>query len=102
MANIFTINVFSCYYFETFSTFLHWVVERGIANAGLLHYLDHFLFISGPDSSACLYALQKFQDISSFFSIPLANEKTVLPYTQIHFPGITIDSNLMQFSFTVK
>lgn len=87
----------SCFYFEAFSTFLHWVVDRHISNVGSLHYLDDFLFIGSPDSEDCLSALFKFIELFKFFGVPLAEEKTVYPTTVLEFLGITIDSDRMQF-----
>lgn len=88
----------SCYYFEAFSTFLNWVVDREIGNTGSMHYLDDFLFIGSALSDDCLLALSKFSFIMDYFGVPLAKEKTVFPCTTIEFLGITIDSVLMEFS----
>lgn len=35
----------SCYYFELFSSFLNWIVDKEIGEVSSLHYLDAFLFI---------------------------------------------------------
>lgn len=72
-----------CFYFEAFSSFSYWVVYRDITNAGYLHYLDNFLFVSKIDFSYCLAALNKFKDIATFFGISLAVEKTVVPCTSL-------------------
>lgn len=82
----------SCYYFEAFSTFLYWAIDREISNVGSLHYLDDFLFICKADSPDCLIALNKFIEMAEFFGIPLASEKMVLPTPCIEFLGIPIDS----------
>lgn len=87
----------SCFYFESFSTFLNWVVDRDIGNAGSLHYLDDFLFVGKADTDDCLFALNRFLYLSNFFGIPLAVDKTVYPTHRIEFLGITIDSLAMEF-----
>lgn len=43
----------SCQYFETFATFLQWVVMYESGCEGIIHYLDDFLFIGPPDSLIC-------------------------------------------------
>lgn len=91
-----------CYYFEAFSTFPHWVVDREIGNAGSLHFLDDFLFIGRTASGECLAALNKFIQISDYFSILLAGEKTVYPTTCIEFLNITINSTNMEFYLTER
>lgn len=88
----------SCFYFEAFSTFLNWVIDSRIGEAKSLHYLDDFLFVGKPDASDCFSALTKFIEMSEFFGIPLAEEKTVFPTTQLEFLGISINSVTMEFS----
>lgn len=88
----------SCFYFESFSTFLNWVNDRDLGNAGSMHYLDDFLFVGPPDSLDCISALSKFMEMSEFFGVPLAIEKNVYPSTEIEFLGIVINSITMEFS----
>lgn len=33
----------SCFYFETFATFLHWVIQSLVPNVNIAHYLDDIL-----------------------------------------------------------
>lgn len=87
----------SCFFFETFSTFLNWVIDRDISPAVSMDYLDDFLFVGPPNSTACSAALAKFIQMSDFFGVPLASEKTVFPATRIEFLGITINSLTMEF-----
>lgn len=72
----------SCYYFEAFSTFLNWVINREIYNTGSMHYLDDFLFVGSPDTCDCSISLSKFIHMCEFFGIPLAAEKTVFSHQQ--------------------
>lgn len=87
----------SCFYFEAFSSFLHWVVSVVIPQGLILHYLDDFLFLGPRGSSVCMEALQVFFDVCHDFGVPLAQEKTVFPTTVIEFLGITVDSERMEF-----
>lgn len=65
----------SCQYFETFATFLQWVILHVSGSEGIIHYLDDFLFIGPPDSPICARLLQLFLAISNNFGIPIADEK---------------------------
>lgn len=47
----------SCYFFESFSTFLNWVIDMDIGPAVSMHYLDDFLFVGPPHSVFCSLAL---------------------------------------------
>lgn len=87
----------SCHYFESFSTFINWIIDKEISNVESLHYLDDFLFVGKSGSEDCLRALEKFLGLSDYLGIPLAQEKTVYPTTCIEFLGITINSNTMEF-----
>lgn len=87
----------SCHYFESFSTFVNWVVDREISNVKSLHYLDDFLFIGRAGSDDCFSAISKCIHIADYLGIPLAHEKTVYPTELIEFLGITINSVSMEF-----
>lgn len=56
----------SCFYFEAFSSFLNWVIDRDIGGAGSMHYLDDFLFVGSNYSHDCLFALFKFLKCANF------------------------------------
>ncbi|MEE6511523.1 hypothetical protein FKM82_018091 [Ascaphus truei] len=51
----------SCFYFETFSTFLEWVIRNRVQAAGIIHYLDDFLFVGPQGSDLCARWLFHFQ-----------------------------------------
>lgn len=87
----------SCYFFESFSTFLNWVIDMDIGPAVSMHYLDDFLFVGPPHSVLCSLALSKFMQMCEYFGVPLAGEKTVFPTTEIEFLGIKINSITMEF-----
>lgn len=86
----------SCALFETFSTFLEWVVKSESGIPSVLHYLDDFLFIGPPASLVCKAALRTMERVSLSFGVPLAPEKTEGPATVVKFLGIVIDADLME------
>lgn len=86
----------SCSYFETFSTFLEWVVKSESQIPSVLHYLDDFLFVGPSGSRVCLSLLQTMERVSRNFGVPLAPDKTEGPTTVIKFLGILIDSERME------
>lgn len=86
----------SCALFETFSTFLEWVVRTESGVPSILHYLDDFLFIGPSDSWVCANALQAMERVAVSFGVPLAPEKTEGPATVVKFLGIVIDAERME------
>lgn len=86
-----------CFYFESFSTFLEWVVRRVTGFDFILHYLDDFLFMGNEDLDDCKFLWNAFFYVCSYFNIPLADEKTVGPVLCLDFLGVTIDSLNMEF-----
>lgn len=86
----------SCALFETFSSFVEWVVREVSGLNSVIHYLDDFLCIGPSDSNACAVLLGTLQHVAARFGIPLAPEKTVGPTTELFFWGITIDSVAME------
>lgn len=73
-----------CSFFETFSSFLDWVVCDLSGLQSLIHYLDDFLVV-GP--------LGTLQHVFKIFRVPLAPEKTEGPGK---FLGIIIDKRRME------
>ncbi|KAM8945815.1 uncharacterized protein RCH25_049154 [Pelodytes ibericus] len=86
----------SCSLFETFSSFLEWVIREESGSASIIHYLDDFLCVGPPDSSLCLTLLRTVEHVMHRFGVPLSQEKTVGPTTTITFLGIEIDSVSME------
>lgn len=70
----------SCFYFESFASFVDWVVSLESGQIVVLHYLDDFLFVGEKDSNACEDLLQCFCYFANLFGIPLAPDKTVFLY----------------------
>lgn len=92
----------SCYYFEIFASFLQWVMIFESGHSGIIHYLDDFLFIGPPSSSICSLILELFFRMATYFGIPLARGKTVLPSPIIEFLGIEINTLLFQYKLPVE
>lgn len=86
----------SCSYFETFSTFVEWVVREESQVRSVLHYLDDFLCIGPPKSTVCSVLLRTLESVARRFGIPLAPEKTEGPSTEMQFLGIIIDTQAME------
>ncbi|CAJ0966601.1 unnamed protein product [Ranitomeya imitator] len=90
--------VFPCPVFilRTFPVFCIGNLESSGCEAGILHYLDDFLFVGPSQSMSCENTLSRFLDLCAFFGVPIAHEKTVAPSCCIEFLGITIDSAKME------
>ena len=81
--------------FNILADLLSWILEqKGVSP--LLHYLDDFLIISAPKSSACFNNLQVILAICSHLGIPLAVEKIEGPAETLTFLGITVDTQNME------
>ena len=80
--------------FETFSTFLEWVVRMQSGADSICHYADDFLFIGGKNrvGKSCKELLECFQDVCRELGVPLAEDKTIEPTTCQTFLGLKIDS----------
>ena len=83
--------------FSAFADALAWILQtHGITQQ--LHYLDDFLLLGPPQSTACADALQIMLQVCNDLGVPLATHKTEGPSTQLTFLGIQIDSKKMQLS----
>lgn len=75
----------SCSLFETFSSFVEWVVRDVSGINSIIQYLDDFLCVAPPDSRSCRILLAALQHISDRFGIPLALDKMVVQVVEISF-----------------
>lgn len=85
----------SCRTFEIFSTAVEWVAWHKLKIDHIIHLLDDFLIVA-PDRQLCQAQLDLFIDLCSYVGIPIAMEKTFGPLTTLSFPGIELDSVLME------
>ena len=81
----------SCAIFEAFSSSLEWISVHRFGTSGVLHILDHFLFIAKTETK-CRSDLSNFLRLCGYLGVPIAEEKTVGPSQVIQFAGITLDS----------
>ena len=82
----------SCSYFETFSTFIEWVVKTKSKSDNVDHYLDDFFFVGKAESDECKNLMNCFVDVCNYINVPVAHEKTEGPSTVIEYLGLTIDT----------
>ena len=90
-----------CSLFETFATFLHWVVQSKTDLDTLDHYLDDFIFAGANGSGNCALLMDAFKSICQELGVPLADNKTVGPTTLLTFLGLLIDTVNMIVKITV-
>ena len=80
--------------FNVLADLLSWILtQKGISP--LFHYLDDFLLIGPPGSSACANNLATIREVCSTLGIPLALEKVEGPSHSLTFLGITLDTQQM-------
>lgn len=84
----------SCQFFERFSSALQWIMTENYG-ASMSHILDDFFFVGPAHSSKCAIDLSTFISICRDLGVPLKQEKTVWPTTNIVIYGIEIDSVTM-------
>lgn len=85
----------SCRIFESFSSFLHWLVSQKTGLNTLDHYLDDFIFAGREHSGHCNKLMNCFSSTCTELGIPLADDKSVGPVTVLTFLGLEIDSEEM-------
>lgn len=78
--------------FETFSTFLQWVVEVKSGQKSIDHYLDDFIFMGASNTGTCLLLMSIFQSTCDELGVPIAPDKTIGPTTLLLFLGYLIDT----------
>ena len=81
----------SCKIFESISTALQAILCSLYKVRFLVKMLDDFLFL-GRSEGECRYGLDSFIHLCGLLSIPLAEEKTVLPARSATFLGVNIDT----------
>lgn len=86
----------SCKTFESFSTFLEFMVRRAAQSDNLIHYLDDFLGAGKRDTLHCSLLMETFFTCMKKLNVPLATEKTEGPVEVLSFLGLELDSVAMQ------
>lgn len=85
----------SCATFETFSTFIEWVIKVRTGIDSIDHYLDDFIFMS-IRKEQCKFLLDEFSCLCRELGVPVAEEKTVGPVTCLTYLGYELDSEKME------
>lgn len=83
--------------FSAVADALEWILrQRGVRC--VLHYLDDFLLLGSPQSDECLQSLAITMATCRELGVPLAEDKTEGPYTELSFLSISLDSERMAVS----
>ncbi|XP_077182618.1 uncharacterized protein LOC143832292 [Paroedura picta] len=82
----------ACAAFEAFSSFLEWAVRRRGRFREITHFLDDFLIAGRGGTDSCARRLGVFQAVAAELGVPLAQDKTEGPATQLTYLGIQLDS----------
>jgi len=85
----------SCATFERLSRALQWIVSEKFRFPHVSHILDDFIFFGPPDSSRCRNALFTFRYIAASVGVPLNEDKTVLPSTNVVLHGIEVNTSTL-------
>lgn len=92
----------SCSLFNKFSTFLKWATQESSGNENILHYLDDFLFMEPASTPSPGKTLKQFQTTCKELGVPLSEEKTVAPTTNLIFLGVEFDTQDMVMKLPEK
>ena len=71
-------------------------IIRALGVKWLEHYLDDFVMVAPPESNDCRKGLQIALGTCGKLGLPVADEKTEGPATQINLLGVVLDSMSMQ------
>ncbi len=88
----------SCSQFEILSVAIQWVLENVFHVKHMSHILDDFMFFGKKGSNQCLLGIQSFLEFTRSIGLPVKEEKTVWPSTQVEMHGILFDSVAMTLS----
>jgi len=88
--------------FESFSTFIHWLVSFKTGIQTLDHYLDDFIFGSAAGSNNCNMLVSTFEEVCTEMGVPVAVEKSVGPTTVLTFLGLELDTVQMTVRVPAK
>ena len=89
----------SAAHWEAFGRVWVWLIhQRPDFKGATCRYMDDLLIMCPPSDNDPMASVRAVCELSQEIGLPLAQEKTVLPTTEIVFLGLTIDSN----SLTIK
>lgn len=90
-----------CSLWETFATFMQWLVRFKSKYDSLFHYLDDFICLGQSQSGGCKATLSSFIDTCNEMNIPLVDIKTVNPTPILVFLGLELNSILIHIRIPV-
>ena len=80
--------------FSALSEALEWILrQRGVR--AVIHYMDDFLLMGAPGTTECSHALATTIATCKELGVPLADDKTEGPITELSFLGIQLNSTRM-------
>ena len=85
----------SCSLFEQISTFVQWVIMKESESKNIDHYLDEFFLLGESNTLDCQNLMNNFDTVCSSLGVPVAQEKTEGPTTNLHYFGFLIDTGKM-------
>lgn len=85
----------SCSRWEDFATAAEWIA-RNLGLKALIHYIDDYLLVCGPDMAAALQKLRSLLWLFCWLGLPVAMDKLDGPATLIVYLGVELDTVAMQ------
>lgn len=90
----------SGYRWEEYAAALHYFFEHHLGVELVVHYVDDFLLVTPPGAGATARAAghrTAVEQLCRRLGVPLAEEKTTGPVTEVVFLGIVIDTLRMEY-----
>ena len=81
--------------FESFSNAIQWILQYKLNCSAVSHIIDDFIFVGRANTSECSRGLQAFFGLCGSLGIPIKNDKTVLPSTEVTVHGITVNTTTL-------
>lgn len=81
--------------FDVFAEALCWIAQNNYNIKFIMHLLDDFLTIDGPDQDASV-TMSSLLAMFNSINVPLSEQKTVGPSTVLEYLGIILDSAKME------
>ena len=88
----------SCQVFESLSQAIQWILINKLSVQHTSHILDDFIFFGKPGTSQCQTYLNSFLALAESIDLPVKQEKTVYPATEVILHGILVDTCSLQIS----
>ena len=86
----------SPFIFNEVADALQWICQSHLSIEDILHLLDDFLILGPPQSSVCMDRIRLALDMCEYLGVPIADEKTTWPTTELVFLGIVLDTERLE------